>query len=251
MHRHIDLDVVSHSWNYGRLLAYQISSLFLYPSQYNVRLTIVCCPEDTRTLATIGFFVADERIPENLTIRPWLLKKENLMRRAIGRNAVALTEDADVLWYADCDYLFREGTTKDGQVFGNCIDALMETDLSDEQIVYPRWIQKTESMEAGDELMKEMDVLDVRDVPEEKFCWSKLTRAVGGAQIVKGSTARRYGYLPDNAKHQQPSDVWLKTRCDVAYRREIAAGRGTGIQLPGVYRIRHSEYGRENPGVQN
>ena len=239
--RQPDLEIVCHCYHYHRLLAYQISSLFLYDFNAEVRLTVCFCKEDTGTFETLLYFILRDDRPDNLTIFPWKMQHDYLMRRAIGRNQVALATEADVVWFSDGDYLFREG----------CIDTLMDLDLSQDQIVFPLWVNKSISMESGDALIQAMDPVNVRDVPDDQFTRQRLSRAIGGVQIVKGSTANRYGYVPDRERFQKPCKRWRKTDEDPVYRKSLAAGRGTAVRIPGVYRIRHSNYGRKDPKTRN
>jgi hypothetical protein len=53
----LDIEIVSHCWQYGHLLAYQLSSLVNFPPvKAHVRMTVFHAGEDARTRAMLDFF---------------------------------------------------------------------------------------------------------------------------------------------------------------------------------------------------
>ena len=81
----------------------------------------------------------------------------------------------------------------------------------------------------------------VVDIDPTEFVEKRYGRAIGGVQIVRGDFARKYGYLHDVAKYQQPVEhPFGDFRDDIAYRDFVRSfGRIVGIDLPGMYRLRH------------
>ncbi len=76
------------------------------------------------TDTTSPFF---DTCPENVVISIHPLPEAFLFRRAIGRNMRAKQSQADVLWFADTDYLFGEG----------CIDDVMRQVDRDDELRFP------------------------------------------------------------------------------------------------------------------
>ena len=62
----LHVEIVSHCWQYSRLLAYQLSSLVLHPvTELQVTVTVFHGREDTATCALLDFF--DTHAPANVT----------------------------------------------------------------------------------------------------------------------------------------------------------------------------------------
>jgi hypothetical protein len=83
---------------------------------------------------------------------------------------------------------------------------------------------------------------------KSEFEPNSMNRAIGGIQIASGEVCRDRGYLKSHEKAQQPKTPakWDQTRDDVWFRLDLGT-RGRGLNIPGVYRIRHSQAGRFNP----
>ena len=124
----LNLEVVSHCWQYSHLLIYQLSSFINYPpTRLKVRVTIYANEEDTKTLALLRF-IQSYKI-ENVEWNWQFLPKEKLFRRAIGRNLAAKNTSADWVWFTDCDTVFHQG----------CLDNLAEQLQGRSDIlVYPK-----------------------------------------------------------------------------------------------------------------
>jgi hypothetical protein len=131
--------------------------------------------------------------------RKWPLPTEQLCRRTIGRNMAALATTADWVWFIDCDYIFGEGT----------LDALATVlPTVDADLVYPC-------------------VVGAR----------AITKAIGGAQIVRGDVARRDGYCRDVPELHTPLQQWIhETPEDVRFR-ELLGTDGTPIYIPNLGRL--------------
>ena len=234
------LEIVSHCWHYSRLLSYQLSSLCLYPPNgVEVVATVFYAEKDTDTRHVLEYFV-ELSLAENLTVRPWSVPVECLLRRSIGRNLAAQATTADWVWFTDCDYLFGE----------ECLEelpaALKEVPGP---LAFPRVVYHNATHADGDRLVQKISAPGVYDVDCSQFVAKRLNRAIGGVQLVPGDVARANGYLPDT-RWQQPATRLRFCRCreDRVYRAQLGT-RGHPIKLPGVYRIRHSVCGRQHENV--
>lgn len=242
------VEVVSHCWNYSRLLTFQLSAFALHPPvKHDVKATVFYSPDDVDTARVLNFFdgLPIPRVTWNF--RP--LETPKLLRRAIGRNSAALQSTADVVLFTDCDYIYREGS------LDQIVDAMRSGENVDKRIGYVRRHHASISHEFGDaEIAEVVAVRSVHavDVNLERYELSKLNRPIGGSQIVSGDFARAHGYLPLSRKFQRPAREWKRTFEDRAYRGYC---NSLGLEdfpidcLP-VYRIRHSKRGRFDIGVK-
>ncbi len=104
----LQIEIVSHCWNYSHFLVYQLSSLALSPpTRAEVTMTVFYCEEDQRTRELLEHFSGVH--VEGVTWNWQKLPKGLLFRRAVGRNQAALATRADWIWFTDCDTLFRQG----------------------------------------------------------------------------------------------------------------------------------------------
>lgn len=230
----LNIEVVSHCWNYAHLLAYQLSSLVLSPpGRIKVRMTVCYCVEDLDTVALLEYFAA--RVVPNVTWN-WLpLRREELFRRAIGRNRAALATKADWVWFTDCDLVFHTG----------CLDALAGVlDGRSDALVFPREEHCTPMLVADDALLQAaVHKPRIVSIDAARFVTQNRSKATGPLQIVHGDMARRFGYCAALRCYQTPTDRWRKTYEDRAFRWLLQTD-GTPVSLPGVYRIKHVEKGR-------
>jgi len=59
----LQLEVVSHCWNYSHFLVYQLSSLVLFPPhKLDVTMTVFYSPEDKKTAELLAFF-KEQKVP--------------------------------------------------------------------------------------------------------------------------------------------------------------------------------------------
>lgn len=237
------LEIVSHCWRYSRLLTYQLSSLALFPPQQtSVTLTVFFAPEDRRTLRVLEYFGGLNRT--NVVWRWWGLERGQLLQRAVGRNLAARHTQADWVWFADCDMCFRE----------DCLDRLPAAiaefpDPDGARLVHPRQVQVSRDHATGDACIARAGFQPrILDVDPDEFVGMRYRRAIGGAQIAPGALLRESGYCP-GSRFQRPADRWQPCRSDRVFRRQIGA-QGTAIDLPHVYRIRHSQRGRSAEGLR-
>lgn len=230
----IKLDIVSHCWQYSHLLVYQLSSLVNYPpTALEVRYRLFYADEDTGTKALIETFEQLE-IP-GVTWEWNPISKEELFRRAIGRNRAAKSSHADWLWFSDCDLIFHK----------DCLDSLARS-LHGLQagLVFPESEQITELFAADHPLITQSlsQPLPI-DIDPSIFFHNKITKAKGAFQIVHGDVARAVGYCNGLSLYQQPDKRWRKTYEDTVFRN-LLGYEGQGIDVKGLHRIRHSAKGR-------
>jgi hypothetical protein len=238
------LEVVSHRWNYSRLLMYQLSSLVLHPvQQTDVTMTVFYSADDLQTCAVLDFF-GDLPI-ERVVWRWWKLPTRHLLRRAIGRNLAALESKADWLWFADADMCF----------FNRCLDSIWTrnaTILSDPavKLVFPKSVYMSKDHESGDQAIEsatgEPRVLkiDTADFAPEEY-----ERAIGGVQICRADVLRETAYCKDHTRFMRPTRKWRVTYEDRHFRRNLGTA-GVPVDVESIYRIRHSRCGREYEGLQ-
>jgi hypothetical protein len=239
MTRHIEL--VTHCWNYSRLLTYQLSSLALHPPRaVSVTATVFLSYEDAKTRRVIDYF---QRLPlpPTVTLFPWHLPTHRLLVRGVGRNLAALTTRADWVWFTDCDYAFGPGA----------LDALADRLASvGGDLAYPRRVLRSRSQADGDGYVAAVgDGPRLAAVRPEDFESERMTRAIGGIQICRGEVARSRGYLGGAAFHDRVATQWVRTHEDVQFREELGTP-GRAVRVPNVFRIRHSRRGWQDPGVQ-
>ena len=228
------LEIVSHCWHYAPQLTYQLGSLVLFPpSNCQVTMTVWFSEEDTTTQSVLDFF-STKNVPA-ITWSFRSLPKEQLFRRAIGRNLAALQTRADWIWFADADMCFRN----------QCLDVLADlSPTATADLIYPRQIQISKTHEVGDDtLCKVAGRLCIADIDPADFVTHTYNRAIGGVQILRGRVAQKIGYCDRSPRFQKPIGRWsISTRDDVAFRQSVGTS-GKAIDLPELYRIRHRRFG--------
>lgn len=238
---HLQIEVVSHCWQYAHLLVYQLSSLVQFPpTRATVTMSVYYSPEDKDTVALLEWFGAIQ-VPG--VIWQWReLPKQALFRRAIGRNEAALATAADWVWFTDCDLMFRE----------RCLDTL--ADLLQgrrDALVFPRIERCTAVLPDQDPLLNTGLALQrIATVDDASFVALPRSRATGPLQITHGDIARTQGYCRNLHYYLRPSATWCKAHEDRALRWLLGT-RGTPLDIPGVYRIRHETKGRYTRGDIN
>ncbi|MEN6507121.1 MAG: glycosyltransferase family 2 protein [Planctomycetaceae bacterium] len=223
------LQIVSHCWQYSRVLQYQLSSLVLYPpANIAVQMTVFAALDDDRTTAVLNAFAA--RLPAlNIQIQP----PEELLKRGIGRNIAAIGSTADVLWFADCDYFFGPG----------CLDSLADLPLDGQPLFFPEETLYNATRASGDEYARRaQDPAAVVDIDPADFVPHRTRKAIGGMQIVPGAVARKRGYCPDSRRHQKPATgtAWAHNTSEDRLFRAILGTEGWSWPIPACYRIRQS-----------
>lgn len=236
----LHLEIVSHCWRYSHLLAYQLSSLVLYPPERTLlTMTVFYTPEDESTAALLTF-IGGMDVP-NVRWNWQALERTHLFRRSLGRNLAARATTADWIWFADCDLVFHRGAI-DG--------AAGALEARDDLLVFPRRHHITALLDPDDPLLEagrgRPRLLDIN--PAEGFLPELRERAVGALQIVRGDAARAGGYCGTIAFYQRPVPKWRRTHDDRVFRWLLGT-QGVPIEVPALYRIRHSEKGRKGGHV--
>lgn len=229
----LSIEIVSHCWGYSRLLAYQLTSLIDHPIDVaRVRMTVFHGSEDIATVELLAF-IAEHRVA-NVDWNWRVLPKEQLFRRAIGRNIAAKESSADWLWFTDCDLTFQH----------NCLNSL-NTALQGRRdaLVYPRVESKTDAYAEQGEKPNALDTPRLLRVEPEDFVPHAVTRATGPLQITHGDVARAVGYCDAVAYYQQPQNRWQKADEDRMFRWLLGT-QGEPIDVPGVCRVQHVQKGR-------
>ncbi len=232
------VEIVSHCWQYAHMLAYQLSSLVLYPPRkLKVILTVYYSEEDESTVELLDF-IAGHKVP-NVEWNWQPLPRAQLFRRGIGRNRSALQTGADWIWMTDCDILFHEG----------CLDSLagMLEGRSD-ILLYPRQERTTQMLPDSNPMLQQGRECRLVDIDPSAFSLHDRDRAKGAYQIIHGDVARAIGYCDRIRAYQAPANHWCKCYEDRIFRW-LAGTQGTPIEVPGVFQIRHIEKGRYRKGT--
>ncbi len=231
----LDIEIVSHCWQYAHLLAYQLSSLVNFPpAKARLRMTVFHALEDTRTRAMLDYFsgLAVPGVAWN-----WQpLTPPELFRRAIGRNRVARSTKADWIWFTDCDIVFHR----------DCIDSLaIKLQARQDLLTYPKFERITPMLTEDDQVLAaERDRPRIVDIDTSQFTLAaNPSKAKGAYHIVHGDAARQCGYCEQIPVYQRPAPRWAKTYEDSAFRWLLGTD-GVGLEVPGVHRIRHIQKGR-------
>lgn len=230
----LEIEIVTHCWNYAHLLAYQLSSIAQHPpSKGSVRVTVFYTPEDRSTVALLNFFGGMTVPGVTWNWRP--LERPHLLRRAIGRNQAALATPADWIWFTDCDVVFDQGS----------LDSLIEQlQGRRDALVHPREEHCTPLLAEEDPMLTAAaDRPRIVEINRERFTPRSCSVAKGPMQITHGDVARACGYCDSLSVYQTPSDRWRKAYEDRAFRWLLRT-QGVGLDIPGVYRIRHASKGR-------
>lgn len=214
--------------HYAACLNYQLASIVLFPpARSEVAVTVFFALEDSLTNDVVMFY------KERMSLDAVSLPPPKLFRRSIGRNIGAQHNDEDFVWFTDCDHLFRS----------ECLDTLANIEWPQSaSICFPRQVMVHRDWTTGDMLTEQFTEPHLADIDPGQFVPKDYRRAIGPAQIVRGSFARKHGYLPNHPRWQKPNPKpFSDFRDDVNYRREcMKHGSMRGINLPGIYRIRHT-----------
>lgn len=198
------------------------------------RIWVFHTETDLRTKDVLN--LAFQGTPIQDRLRGIAFSRGQLFRRSIGRNLAALATTADLIWFTDCDHTFQP-------VCLEYLAKIWKSFKTDPKpvMVFPEDIQIQISHEKGDEFWKNGST----DINPLDFLTKKYSRAIGGVQIVNGDFARKYGYLADNKKMQTPTDglkPFPSFSDDVKFRKFCESqGKIEKIQLPGLFRLRHTE----------
>ena len=236
----LNLEIVSHCWQYGHLLTYQLGSLVSHRTdKLHVTMTVYHAAGDESVIRLLRFFEGIE-VP-NVAWNWVPLPEERLFRRSIGRNLAARGTCADWIWFTDADVVFHKG----------CLDALAEIlQKRNDLLVYPRTPRSTSLLTEDHDILRGGRAGPaVREIPLEAFPLRgpALDKATGPYQIAHGDVARALGYCASIDFYQRPAPRWRKAYEDRAFRWLLGT-QGTPIDVPGVCRIRHVAKGRYRNG---
>ena len=236
----VKLEIVSHCWKYAEFQLYQLSSLVNYPPQHcHVTHTVFYSEEDADTVRLLNFFRT--KSVNNVQWNFIALPKEQLFRRAIGRNIAARNSKADWVWFTDCDVVFHQGA----------LDALAkQLENRQDLLVYPQKMLVTSLLAKDDPLIaKARAEPEVMDIDMSQFSVREFSRATGPIQIAHGDVARACGYCNTLAVYQKTMPRWSKCYEDRAFRW-LLGSQGVPIDVPNVLFIRHAEKGRYQQNSQ-
>ena len=229
------IHIVTHCYagelpQYAAALQYQLSSLEINRPRVPVTVEICHTPEDVRTRDVVDWFVCNSHLLMILSTFP----PGCLFRRAIGRNIAALRSHGELIWFADCDYVFGPG----------CLDGLWRSWESLEgyaSMVFSREILVNSDYATGD-LYLAPKPTGLLSIDPAEFAPKRYAKALGGVQIVPGSLARTHGYLDWHKRYQRPVERPFPDFCDdVAFKRFCQQqGPVVPVDVPQLYRIRHS-----------
>ncbi len=256
------LDIVVHCWaadlpHYAAMLREQIRSLFQHkPADCDVQLIVGCANEDANTREMLYQFTAGQTgattafdsgpavchhyYLHGITLCEVVMPKGELFRRAILRHKWTQRSEADVLWFADCDYTVGEGT----------LAAICARVQRTDGLCFPREYYIHNDHATGDRAVASGKI----DLSE--FRQTRAKRAIGGIQIIGAEVAKKIGYLGHGrrkSKWQEPEDPSVPFRCfrdDSTWRRLMFPDGGREIEVPNLFRLRHSigAEGSKGPG---
>lgn len=233
------IEIVSHLYgielpHYVGAFKYHLSSLVLHPPRRcDVSITVCYCPADRLAVELLRWF------GEHTGLRLDLLSYDDplvLGRRCIGRNDAAKITRADIVWFADGDFVFHEG----------CLDALAALEWpSDAVLLFPRRYMIHREHATGDRISADPTpgLIEAVTDPAE---WVETGHsvAIGGIQIASGDFCREHGYLDGQRKwmkpHVRPFADTLDDRAFRLYAEAKSGFRQRKIDLPGLYRIRQT-----------
>lgn len=254
------IEIVSHCYagempQYAAMLHYQISSLILNPpNNCSVMLTIANNPSDEyvgRLYREVSRYMdsscgACDWLEINWRGSP----RCELFRRAIVRNIRALNTVADAIWMTDVDHCFGPG----------CIDALADLIATGELDEFSRikHLQVNRTHACGDMALAHAQAISAwstdngpyqpfrpLSVEPNDFQPRCERRPIGGLQIMRRDLANRIGYLNGTkwVNPVDPTNGFRQCKCDVAFRKTTPKAKA--IELPNLFRIRHSRAGRD------
>jgi len=232
----LHLQIVSHCWQYAHMLNFQLSSIINYPPK-NLKLTYTLYHSgEDQNLKQLIRRIDNVSVP-NVTWNWVEITRQQLFRRAIGRNRSALNTQADWIWFSDCDLIFHAG----------CLDSVAKAVQGCQHpMVFPQQEFITDLLDASHPMLNQDNEATI-NIDTSLFKINPIQKAKGAFQIVHGDVARTCGYCRDMKMYQTPMHHWSKTYEDSIFRKLIAS-EGKPIEVKSLYRIRHVEKGRYTKG---
>ena len=243
----VKFEIVSHCWNYYRMLTYQASSVFLNPPIHDeVILTVYCSlSDDKKTKLRLDQMLGWDW-PTNVTLNIEDIPKRKLFRRAIGRQMTAASTEADWVWFADVD-MFIGKRFWDG--FKLAVESHPESPL-----LFPNSVLVSSQDEGDEMVIKSLNAATPQLPSCEQFGELRYPRAIGGVQFVAGDALRQHGYVSSTSNYLREKDTFQSCRGDIAHRRHMVSrlegASWLRVEMPDLYRIRHSERGRQKEGLE-
>ena len=219
--------------DYAKMFTAQLSSVALHPPQTcRIEFEVWTAETDTLTHRVCAAFqqhFRQRQTPASITIHT--LPKEQLFRRAIGRNISFKSCEADVAWALDCDYLMLEG----------CLDAIAAVDffaIKPHEMVFPRNYFQAPDHRAGDQDVQRISAGSIVELRLHDYQRRRLRMGIGGLQVVSREIARR-GYCDGTSwvKPVPKAKDFQDTSEDRVYRGSICSS--IPIDVPSLYRLRH------------
>ncbi len=248
------LEIVTHVFAgkidaYAFHLLYQASSLLWHPPQADVTLTVFWSgPEHDPHTANVVEHIRKRRWDVSgdptFVFQPIILTREQLFRRCIGRHIRSQECTSDLIWYCDADMAMGEG----------CIDYLCEHVRDDGKLYGPRRTLINLDWQVGDAMVEAAG--DWPRIDPDKFKWQRNKVLIGGIQVLGRETAKRLGYLGEEAKWSKPGDPDRPFPCfrdDSVWRRKhfpMEKQMQRKLEVPNIYRLRHSKSSLRPEGIQ-
>jgi hypothetical protein len=227
------LEIVVHCFaekipDFASMLTAQLSSIVRHQPSTGKVLVSVCMTSTDRLTYDVVQSMAYKARTSTVQIRTWPFEKSLLFRRAIGRNYLARRGVADVVWFADCDYMVGPRT----------LDAILAVEC--DTLWHPRQVDIHVSHEEGDQFLERIVPGEIVEGNYGRFQTQRVKFAIGGLQFVPGSIARAKGYLDQTrwTKPVDPAGGFRNTAEDKVYRGSFA--RSEAVEIPNLSRLRHS-----------
>lgn len=257
------LDIVVHCWaadlpQYAAMLRVQAKAIVDYaPANSLIHYRVgVASPEhdphtwevlkqiiDERTMLTL--YGGNDHIlylSPNVVLNIHTLPRERLFRRAIFRDWCIRHGGPDVFWLADVDYAPLEG----------CLAAILAQVQNDSGLCFPREYAVHLDHAVGDQHWQDILAGKIPEIDASQFKTRPTKTAIGGVQIIGSQYAKRIGYLGgEGSKWQKPEETTVPFRCfrdDSTWRRLKFPDGGRIIDVPNLYRQRHSIGAAGSPG---
>ena len=236
------IKIVTHCYatelpHFAACLKLQLASISINGGHHDIEMNVCFNKDDIETVKVLRWYESNKAQQHELVT--FELPVNKLGRRSIGRNLAAKWSKADIVWFTDVDHCFCNG------IFSNLENLEWPEDTT---MVYPKTIMIHKNHEIGDALLRTIKErvhypLPVPLLNVHNFIEKQYNRAIGGVQIVRGEFAYEHGYLDREEKWQRPvKKPFGDFRDDIAYRNFCTKyGSIMSVDLPGVYRIRHTE----------
>jgi hypothetical protein len=229
------LEIVVHTYAeqipaFASLLTAQLSSILRHPPSTGCVVVHVCTTATDRLTSDVIEAFREQAIHRKvrLAVVPRCYSKGLLFRRAIARNELAKSTVADLVWFADCDYMVGPRT----------LDAMLAVEC--DTLWHPKRVLIHKSHQDGDDFISRITPGRMVEGDLGRFEDHRVSLAIGGLQFVSGDVARA-GYLDGTrwTKAVDPKGGFRDTQEDRVYRGSFE--RRQSFEIPGLMRLRHSK----------